>query len=147
MAQLNDAPIQKFLSLEQLLGRRLLRPFYLHSQYNLSPLQINVLLLLGKDASPSMSDIAAHLDISKPNVTPIVDRLIRDGYVQRTANTDDRRIINIQATTEGKKLIRQIRSDMRKSFETRFEAFPAEKVETFLSSVDECLSFLKEMDA
>ena len=87
------------------------------------------------------------IKITDTQVKERVDRLIRDGYVQRTANTDDRRIINIQATTEGKKLIRQIRSDMRKSFETRFEAFPAEKVETFLSSVDECLSFLKEMDA
>ena len=146
MARLTDSSTQKFSVLIQLLDRRLLRPFYTHSHYGLSPLQINVLLLLSGNASPSMSQIATRLDISKPNVTPIIDRLIQDGYVARTANEKDRRIINITATEKGKKLISTIRSDMRKMLQERFSSHSEAEFDAFMGAIDTCIKFLETMD-
>lgn len=146
MAQLTDSSMQKFSVLIQLLDRRLLRPFYTRSHYGLSPLQINVLLLLSNDAAPSMSQIATRLDISKPNVTPIIDRLIQDGYVQRTTNEKDRRIINISATDKGKKLIGTIRSDLRKMLQERFSSHSEAEFNAFMAAVDTCIGFLETID-
>ena len=146
MSRLTDSSAQKFSVLIQLLDRRLLRPFYTRSHYGLSPLQINVLLLLSGNAAPSMSQIATRLDISKPNVTPIIDRLIQDGYVSRTANTQDRRIVNISATEKGKKLIRTIRSDMRKMMQERFASHTEEEFDIFMDAIDTCINFLESMD-
>ncbi len=146
MSRLTDSSAQKFSVLIQLLDRRLLRPFYTRSHYGLSPLQINVLLLLSGNTAPSMSQIATRLDISKPNVTPIIDRLIQDGYVSRTANAQDRRIVNISATEKGKKLIRTIRSDMRKMMQERFSSHTEEEFDIFMDAIDTCINFLESMD-
>lgn len=43
-------------------------------------------------------DLAEALEISKPSASALVDRLIRDGYVQRVAHPDDRRSVAIEPT-------------------------------------------------
>ena len=145
MARLTDSSSQKFSVLIQLLDRRLLRPFYTRSHYGLSPLQINVLLLLSDGETPSMSQIASRLDISKPNVTPIIDRLIREGYVQRVSNETDRRIINISATQKGQELIQTIRTDMSHMLQERFSSHTEAEFKEFMDAIDTCIHFLESM--
>nr|WP_122011932.1 MarR family transcriptional regulator [Maliibacterium massiliense] len=146
MFHLDEKNTQKFATLMQLLDRRILRPFYTRQRYDLSPLQINVLLLLDKDVSLSMSQIAYQLDISKPNVTPIVDRLIDGDYVVRIPSKVDRRVIEIRATEKGQKFIRSIRSDMRKMLEGRFANVNEEKFSQFIQSMDVCIDFISGLD-
>ena len=146
MTQLTQTSVQSFSLLSQLLERRLLRPFYLHTDYPLSPLQINVLLLLADGASPSMSDIASTLDISKPNVTPIVDRLIAQEYAQRCTNTQDRRVINIRATEKGNTLIQRIQSDMIAFFSSRLCTDGSTSIKQFLHAIDTCIHFLETLE-
>ena len=148
MTQLTQTSIQKFSMLSQLLERRLLRPFFLHADYTLSPLQINVLLLLADGASPSMSDIASCLDISKPNVTPIVDKLIDQAYAQRCTNMQDRRVINIRATEKGNALIQHIQSDMIAFFSAIVNTHTNTNVssEQFLRALDTCIDFLQTLE-
>jgi DNA-binding MarR family transcriptional regulator len=43
-------------------------------------------------------DLAEALEISKPSVSALVDRLIRDGYVQRVPHPEDRRSVAIEPT-------------------------------------------------
>ena len=142
MIRLDEKTSQKFTTLQQLLDRRILRPFYIRQHYDLSPLQINVLLLLDKGASLSMSQIAYQLDISKPNVTPIVDRLIMGEYVVRTPSAVDRRVIEIRATEKGKKFIRTIRTDMRRMLENRFAQTDQQAFDQFIEAMDVCINYI-----
>ena len=50
------------------------------------------------NGSSSISDIASSLCISKPNMTPIIDKLIKEDLVCRQEDCNDRRIIRIQLT-------------------------------------------------
>ena len=45
------------------------------------------------------------LFVTPANVTGIVDKLIEQGFVRRVENSEDRRVVFLETTDEGKKLI------------------------------------------
>ena len=58
--------------------------------------------------------MAKELCISKPNMTPVIDKLVEDGFVIRDYDPTDRRVILIQSTDkaldflkEGKEYIKE----------------------------------------
>jgi len=73
---------------------------------NLTASQLNALLVL-RAAGPEgllMSEIGRRLVVTKSNVTGLVDRLERQGLVERTDH-DDRRATVVRLTAEGAKRI------------------------------------------
>ena len=64
----------------------------------LPPSHVKVIFHLMNNGSSSISDIASSLCISKPNMTPIIDKLIKEDLVCRQEDCNDRRIIRIQLT-------------------------------------------------
>ena len=81
----------------------------------LPPSHVKVIFYLLNNGSSSVSDIASNLGISKPNMTPIIDKLLRDDLVHRTEDPKDRRIVRIALTqkaldisTEHKKILKEL---------------------------------------
>ena len=64
----------------------------------LPPSHVKVIFYLYNNGSSSISDIAARLAISKPNMTPVIDKLLKEGLVYRTEDPNDRRIVRIDLT-------------------------------------------------
>lgn len=62
------------------------------------PSHIKIIFYLFNNGSSSISDIASRLSISKPNMTPIIDKLIREDLVYRKEDPNDRRIVRIALT-------------------------------------------------
>lgn len=67
--------------------------------------QLVILSFLKKHEQAKMSDIAHYMNVTTAAMTGIVDRLVRDGDVTRIYDPDDRRIIKINLTPKGSKLI------------------------------------------
>src|SRR3712207_2749047 len=63
--------------------------------------QMKVLMLLGLHGSAPVSTLAAQMQVSAPNVTGILDRLQQHGWVRRTSDPDDRRVVRVVLTDEG----------------------------------------------
>jgi len=59
--------------------------------------------LLGHDGS-AVKDIAERVQVDSPAVTGFVDRLIREGLVERVVDRDDRRVMKIYLTPKGREL-------------------------------------------
>lgn len=76
--------------------------------------QFMVLEFLYKEKRAMMSKIAEILSVTAPAATGIVDNLVRDGYIKREYNQDNRRIILIKLTSKGKNLIERI-TEQRKA--------------------------------
>lgn len=55
-----------------------------------------------------MGDIAKFLNVTTAAITGIVDRLVRDGYVLRSSDPRDRRIIKIGLTAKGDKTVKNM---------------------------------------
>lgn len=70
--------------------------------------QLKIILLLGQVGSASVSWLAARLDVSPPNVTGILDRLQQHGWIERTSDPQDRRVVRVVLTERAQQLLRDM---------------------------------------
>jgi DNA-binding MarR family transcriptional regulator len=85
------------------------------SEYGLSSRQYWALQTLDQDQGRPMVDLSRLLFTDKSNVTSIVDRLEAAGLAARTAAPNDRRVILVKLTEEG----RRVRDFVRKQHDVR----------------------------
>lgn len=77
---------------------------------NCSFLEMKTLTIVHEQKNPSMRDIADELGISSPATTAVIDKLIENKDVIRSLDKDDRRIIRISLTAQGKKAFERNRN-------------------------------------
>ena len=81
-------------------------PFYEREYlkaYNITdvtPTEVKVLYIIGLSNTKSMSDIAKKLHITKGSLSITINSLVNKGYVIRTRNKQDRRIIILYLTNK-----------------------------------------------
>ncbi len=81
----------------------------LREHYAITLPQFDVLAKLDYMGSAlTMSELSNHLMVSNGNITGVVDRLVRDGLVERSATPDDRRVQLISLSKKGGKEFRQM---------------------------------------
>mgnify|MGYP000858748264 CR=1 FL=1 len=70
--------------------------------------QLFIMGYLDKQGKSKMKDLASFMNVTHATMTGIVDRLVRDHYVERLFDASDRRIINVALTPKGSSLARKI---------------------------------------
>lgn len=75
---------------------------------SISSTHLHVLLLLVGQGPLPMSRLAEQLDVSLPNVSGIVERMVEHGLVERTRPDDDRRIVAVAVTRAGTETVEEI---------------------------------------
>ena len=68
-------------------------------------LELKVLYYVVTEENPTMADIADCLCVAPPSVTPLINRLVKDGALKRVADKEDRRIIHLTITKSGRKTL------------------------------------------
>lgn len=87
--------------------RRIMRATDLQSQKllrqsGLTVPQLLVMQAIEREGSPSTSALARHIVVSQATVTRIIDRLERAGLVKREKSSQDKRVVNVRLTDEGR---------------------------------------------
>jgi len=110
-----------FMSLRPLIVSQMIKPLKEIEKCSFPPGYINVMhcLILKRQEPISMTDLSVAASIAKPNLTIIVDRLIEEGFVERSTDTNDRRIVNISLTKDGSDFLIKQKKDFRKFMEDR----------------------------
>ena len=69
----------------------------------ISPSQYNILRILrgARPKAAKISEISDRMITRDPDVTRLVDRLIKQGLVRRERDTDDRRVVLVEITAAG----------------------------------------------
>ena len=78
------------------------------STFNLTSAKFNVLMVLKHQAGHmgmSQVDISKHLIVTASNMTRLLDKLEKEGFVQRSALKNDRRVKTIKITPKGSQLL------------------------------------------
>ena len=73
---------------------------------NLSYTEMHTIAAIGEDSSKSMSEVAKNLGITVGTLTIAINNLVKKGYVDRTKDHLDRRVVLITLTDKGKKVCR-----------------------------------------
>ena len=92
------------------INKRLLCIDSVQSEHDMPFSHIQAMMVLGEKGTLSVSDLSRRLDIAKSNITPLIDRLIEQGYVERVRSTQDKRIINIVLLPAGVEKLNSIMS-------------------------------------
>ncbi|MBP1763693.1 MAG: MarR family protein [Firmicutes bacterium] len=105
--------VELLFHLMPLLEMTFVRPIDQKFRNILSPLHAHVLFaLINKKAT--MTELANILFMSKQQLTPLVDRLVSDGFVQREQDPSDRRSITVSITSSGVDLLEQLKVETMK---------------------------------
>jgi DNA-binding MarR family transcriptional regulator len=97
--------------------KKALKPF------NLTHAQLNALyILVENDPEPvSASELKNRILVSNPDVTRLLDRLVRKGYVLRETCPENRRKIDIYLTDSGRKLFSMAHLSAKQALGNFFE--------------------------
>ena len=83
------------------LGKRL-RPRHKVAELDLTLGQLECLHTINRLGSPSMSELSLERDLPPSSVTGTIDRLVAAGRVQREDDPDDRRVVRVRLTEQGR---------------------------------------------
>lgn len=87
--------------------------------------QYSLLCQLILPGAISMTEISSRLEITKPAVTNLVDRLEKKGFLKRIPDTQDRRVIQLEILPKGKKVITAIQGETLAVILKAFDQFNA----------------------
>ena len=94
--------------------------------------QFLVLNFLNVSGESKMKDLAQGMYVTTAAMTGIVDRLVRDSFVQRTYDPEDRRIIKIRLTPKGLKLVKKVNQQRRQMIVRIFGKIPESDRQDYL---------------
>lgn len=72
---------------------------------------------LGRDGPHGLTELANAQGVSQPGMTQLITRMEREGLVRRTANSDDRRAVLVEATDAGLDLLERRRAERTKALQ------------------------------
>jgi MarR family transcriptional regulator, organic hydroperoxide resistance regulator len=87
----------------------------------------SLFIIVHRDGTNSRT-LAQYLGVTQGNVTGIVDRLVQQGLVVRNPNSNDRRIIPLEATAAGRQLLTDLIEGQTKHLARILSAMSLEEV-------------------
>jgi DNA-binding MarR family transcriptional regulator len=98
--------------------------------------QLLALRYLALNEQPLMSDLADGLGISYPAATKTVERLVKKGLAAREDDPMDRRVVRVNLTKDGMRLVRRILAEKNARFHRILQNMRAEDRQALLGGVE-----------
>jgi len=96
-----------------------------HGKPHLSLSQLRVLYFLQRRSQSSLSAVADYLDVTRPTMSAMVDRLVQRGLVHRSPDPSERRRIILSLTPEGTATMERVYRATQQTVADRLEALSA----------------------
>ncbi|WP_347404917.1 MarR family transcriptional regulator [Nodosilinea sp. LEGE 06152] len=112
-----------------------------HGKPHLSLSQLRVLYFLRRRSRSSLSEIADYLDVTRPTMSAMVERLVQRGLVNRISDPVERRRIILTLTAEGAAQMERVYDTTLQTVADRLAALS----ETQLQQVQAGLAILADL--
>lgn len=96
---------------------------------------IGVLFILRRFGTLRMSELCQKSGLIKSNLTPVVDWLLGKGLVERKTDPEDRRVVMIELTGQGRELLEKIWEHIETQFEKLFAGIEDGELMRFLDAL------------
>jgi DNA-binding MarR family transcriptional regulator len=112
---------------------------YLKRTERISPSQYNILRILrgARPRAVKVSDISDRMVTRDPDVTRLVDRLIKQGLVRRERDEADRRVVLVEITRAGLALLARLDEPVQESTKAAMEGLKPEQLRTLDTLLNE----------
>jgi DNA-binding MarR family transcriptional regulator len=85
---------------------RLMQHKFLHAHRgSFNPMQMFALFIISEHDGLTMKELAAHLHITSPSTTSLVNRLVRTKWVTRKADLSNRKLVRVYLAPVGRKML------------------------------------------
>jgi DNA-binding MarR family transcriptional regulator len=110
-------------------------PIRLHfwDKRGLTMTQLRLMYLVQREGSQPVGQIADALGVRAATATGLTDRLVRHGLIRRSDDASDRRVVRIELTPEGDRVLNEMSAAGRVFLASVLDAFSEEEVATLTS--------------
>lgn len=88
------------------ISRKLIKTVVTSFKEDIAPPHFQIMKLLEEAGTLHVAEIGERLQIARPQMTHLIDRLVELDIVERETNEDDRRMLNIRLRDKGKSIIK-----------------------------------------
>ncbi len=140
-ANMGQAPL--YLALPQLVHRYFACCYGRLERLDLHPGQVHLLLALRDHAGETQVELSRRLHIKAPTVTVMLDKMERQGLVERRQDKQDKRKLRIYLTSDGTAITQRAHAVVCGIFDALMEGISAEELTAFRDIVDRMTQNLK----
>ena len=95
--------------------------------YGISVSQCYILDVLAEEGDLTMQQLAKRMFKSVSTMTRVVSQLVRRGYVKRRQDPEDRRVVHVSITPQGKAVVAAINRDLIETQKAILQAIPPDQ--------------------
>jgi MarR family transcriptional regulator, 2-MHQ and catechol-resistance regulon repressor len=107
--------------------------------------EFRLVAVVSRHGSMAISRIADFLNVSKPNMTKLVDKLIEEGKIKRVSDLKDRRVTKIEITDVGVAYMENCMDSAKHYAKKKLSALTPQELDTLYNSLDNLLKILNKM--
>lgn len=108
--------------------------------------EILAILLIYKNEQVSMGEVAEYISAPLNTATGVISRLEKKKIIERKRDLEDKRIVRISFTEEGKEFIKNQMKTIEYYFKETYKILTQEEIESLLSVVNKAIHTLKTKD-
>jgi DNA-binding MarR family transcriptional regulator len=141
--------VKDLLSLTPLIRRsiqrKLVRTAFSQIEEDITLPHLEILKTLHTEGTKHIAEIGEKLQIPKPQMTHLIDRLEKIGVVARQPDANDRRIINIALTAKGNGIINEFDATIESYISDKLSALTDDELQELSSSLRKLASILSKI--
>lgn len=112
----------------------------------ISRAHVNLMEILREKGSCTMTELGRLLIVSKPNITTLVDKLVGLEMVRRSFDENDRRLIYIELTDNGRDFLSELREMMKGNFGKSLLKFTDDELVLFKETINNMKRLIEIME-
>lgn len=120
---------------------------YILTDFDITPPQFNALVTIIRHDDLTMGSLCRHLFLASSTVTDLIDRMERNGLVERVRDSRDRRVIRLRAKSRGRAMLREVMRARLEYLSEILNEFSEEQVEELECSLDRLYLLMTEREA
>lgn len=118
-----------------------------HSEMDYSRTEVLLLYILEKRGQQRSSQLASQLSVTTGGLTGITDKLVEGGYIDRTRDDNDRRVVYLMITAKGSDELVKLYKHRKAFVKNLFNGIPKEEIAQFQQTAEKILAnFEGEVD-
>ena len=145
-----DSIAEDLFTIPPLIGRsirrKLLRMAMAHIREDISPPHFEIIKTLEEAGTLHVTEIGERLQIPRPQMTHLIDKLVALDMVERQPDARDRRIINIALTGKGKTLLKKHRRVIEGTIKKSLTSLTDEELEELSTSLRKLRQILSKLE-
>jgi DNA-binding MarR family transcriptional regulator len=105
--------------------------------------QYFVLRYMNAHGASTSSELADHFDVNRSAITAMIDRLVSKGFVKRLQSEEDRRVVQLDVTQEGRGIVDKGEEQIRSFVESFLFKLEEKEMEQFIQTYEKIAQWLK----